>query len=123
MEFLELIIRCAFKGLDLALRAGTGEKSYANWSMGLVLNVIDSKVGFRDFRFRCVPITYEFQSQADAKNTICHHAPYVFGETDFPEKTRDRMRLQSERRVNRAESYGDVVRRGCLPKTLAERNE
>ena len=30
MEFLELIIRCAFKGLDLALRAGRGEKSYAN---------------------------------------------------------------------------------------------
>ena len=27
MEFLELIIRCAFKGLDLALRAGRGEKS------------------------------------------------------------------------------------------------
>ena len=26
MEFLELIIRCAFKGLDLALRAGRGEK-------------------------------------------------------------------------------------------------
>ena len=33
MEFLELIIRCAFKGLDLALRAGTCEKSYANWSI------------------------------------------------------------------------------------------
>ena len=33
MEFLELIIRCAFKGLDLALRAGRGEKSYANWSI------------------------------------------------------------------------------------------
>ena len=35
MEFLELIIRCAFKGLDLALRAGTGEKSYANWSIAI----------------------------------------------------------------------------------------
>ena len=31
---------------------------------------------------------------------------------------RDRMRLQSERRGNRAESYGDVVRRGRNPKTL-----
>ena len=33
MEFLELIKRFAFKGLDLALRAGRGEKSYANWSI------------------------------------------------------------------------------------------
>ena len=83
-----------------------------------------TKVGFLVFRFRCVPITYEFLSQADAKNTICHHAPYVFGDARiFPKKTRDRMRLQSERRGNRAESYGDVVRRGGLPKTLAERNE
>ena len=44
MEFLELIIRCAFKGLDLALRAGRGEKSYANWS---ILEYIPTRVRVR----------------------------------------------------------------------------
>ena len=51
-------------------------------------------------------------------------APYVFGDAQiFPKKSRDRMGLRSERRGNRAESYGDVVRHGRLPKTLAESDE
>ena len=33
------------------------------------------------------------------------------------------MGLRSERRGNRAESYGDVVGHGRLPKTLAESDE
>ena len=34
----------------------------------------------------------------------------------------DRVGLWSEQRGNRAESYGDVVKHGRLPKTLAESN-
>ena len=70
----------------------------------------------------------------DRNDEIYDHAPYctststwhvfAFGDAQiFPKKTCDRMGLRSERRGNRAESYGDVVRQGRLPKTLAESDE
>ena len=67
MEFLELIIRCAFKGLDLALRAGTGEKSYANWS------ICTSNLQYGSEIDRSAGTTYdEFKRFSEPRTTTPH---------------------------------------------------